>query len=457
MSFSGQNVCQHEGTYVLEVAEGSGRLASVDASQIGQKIILTKEDCINNKIPFFYTNDENANPLEQVKVTLQGLLADGEIAEKCSAEVVSERKPQPPEPQCPNIDIQFPGDEFDPSRDQDIVINREACLEEELTYTVKVVGQGNFKIIKENDDGTTEEVLQKTLEFTAADCENGKYTIRYIADDNFDESERVRLEVIGRNPNQPDLVCEEVVVSEPVDRPDERCIDLEIERPSSPWEVDGRDDENFRIDLRTSPSSLADDLYVTWEVTRGDGEWSSNDRDTLTTRGDYTQLLLDADEDTRVRVSASLDRNGPSICSDSISARDDNPPNPPRPPRETSPEFEKNIFSEDEYLEADDFINVSSETDYVTYAITFEPGSETKSVEIQDNALNGGRITNTNSNARLNGFLDYEGMLIAVVDENGRDGQIIYKEGRYQLDSQDRDFDSLRDEEDYDCDENDNA
>jgi hypothetical protein len=457
MSFSGENVCEHPGKYVLEVAAGAGRIASVDASQVGESITLSAEDCINNKIPFFFIGEPDADPAERVRVTLQGYLEDGELAEKCSAEILSEAKEVPPEqPVCPEIDIKFPGETFDPSRDQDITINREVCIEEEIIYTVRVVGQGNLRTFKENEDGSVEEVLQKSLEFTAADCENGSYTVNYKSLDNFDPTQRVRIEVEGRSPNEPNLICEEAVVSEPVDRPDERCIDLEIERPVSPWEVDGLDDESFRINLRTQPANLADDLFVTWEVTNGNGEWSDNDNDTLVTRGDYTQLLLDADEDTRVRVSASFDRNGVSVCSDTISARDVRRPGGGGGgggSRRTLPEFEKNVFAEDDYLEADDFINVSDDTDYVTYAITFEPGSETQSLEIKDNALNGGRITNSNRNDRLNGFLDFRGMLVAVVDDNGRDGQIIYRDNAYQLDSQDRDFDSVGDEDDYNCDE----
>lgn len=226
------------------------------------------------------------------------------------------------------------------------------------------------------------------------------------------------------------------------------CIDLDITTPSSPWEIDANDSrQNFRINVDTNPNNREDELYYTWEVTRGEGQWAQNDERTLTQQGDLTQTLEDFDDRTRVEVSASYTRNGAAIpaCTDQITANQEDEP--------TKPRIEKVVYPENDIDRADDIINVGNgdKLPYLTYMVVFKPGSDTKSVEIEDTSLRSGAIRGSQG-----GELTLEAMeIIFVEDYNDKDGEIIYQSSDYREDdSRDRAGDrSYRDNsnDDFDC------
>lgn len=251
--------------------------------------------------------------------------------------------------------------------------------------------------------------------------------------------------------------CKQQIKIPPVPVQPEICTDLDITTPDEPWDIDEDDDrQNFEIAVQTNPSNLKDNFYYHFEVTDGDGTWADNDRKTVSARGDLTQTLEDFDEDTRVTVYASSDANGQNTfaaCRDTIRPRLDRD-TPPRD-REEKPEIEKVVYPENEIDDADDLINIAGKErmPYVTYMAIFTPGSETKSVAIQENSIKNGAIKGNQG-----GSLNFQGLeIIAVEDFSDEEGEVLYRSNGYKKDSSrdragDNNYD-YDDDEDYDCDE----
>ncbi len=228
------------------------------------------------------------------------------------------------------------------------------------------------------------------------------------------------VEAIGSN--DPD--CKKTLKFEPTGQV-EKCIDLEIIEPDSPWEIDDGDDEDFQISVDTNPSNYKNNLYYNWKVTEGDAEWQSdagwqsNDKQSIREYDDSTQTLEDIDEDTEVEVWASTgnsdtkitDASGNIICRDTISVKQ-------AKKDKEKPEIEKFAYPEDKKKEADDIINITGKTDFVTYVIKFTVGTDIEEAKIWDSKLIKGTIENIYEGT--DGKLVFDNMRIILVNKNNK-------------------------------------
>ncbi len=244
------------------------------------------------------------------------------------------------------------------------------------------------------------------------------------------------------------------------------CVDLEITEPNGTWTEDDftdNDEQDFEIDVTTSPAGYASNFKYLWEVDNSTaGDWTNTSQ---TTGLSNTLEDIDTEDLDQVDVWA-LDSNGTRIdaCHDSIEFETED---------EEKPKFKKSVFdiikkSWREIINIGGKKNSNSWLDsdyqYVNYLIEFEPNS-VNSAEVTETAFDNGFIKSEN----LDGKLEYLGMIIAVVD--GNDHYIAYQssgfdEARYKDAKFDgerlTDFDDFDEDQDfyadhYGCDGDDNA
>ncbi len=243
------------------------------------------------------------------------------------------------------------------------------------------------------------------------------------------------------------------------------CIDLEITEPSGTWTEDDftdDDEQDFEIDVTTSPAGYASNFKYLWEVDDSTaGDWTNGSQ---TTGLSNTLENIDTEDLDQVDVWA-LEANGNRIdvCHDSIEFET---------PDEENPNFKKSVYDRDDEKWRET-INIGgkknnnswldSDHQYISYLLDFEPGSA-RSAEVTETAFDNGKIKSEN----FDGSLDYEGMIIAVA--KGNKHYIAYQstgfdEDRYNDEKFDgerlSDYDNFDEDEDYydenyNCDSNDN-
>ncbi|MEK7126879.1 MAG: hypothetical protein AAB848_02120, partial [Patescibacteria group bacterium] len=110
------------------------------------------------------------------------------------------------------------------------------------------------------------------------------------------------------------------------------------------------------------------------------------------------------------------------------------------PPKE-APSIQKSVFKTNKLKNMDDELNISKDTNHITYMIVFTTGEDSKSVKIQDTELeNPGTIKSKNTKTVLNGTLDYTGMIINVVDKKTDKKYTILKTPNYSTDNTNSDI-----------------
>ncbi|MBI2634379.1 hypothetical protein HYW82_01755 [Candidatus Peregrinibacteria bacterium] len=222
------------------------------------------------------------------------------------------------------------------------------------------------------------------------------------------------------------------------------CLDLEIIEPSEPWYINDKDTETIKISATTDPAGKEEDLHFTWKVSNG-GKWEETDTALIEAKKtDTTQTLKDFTKDTVVEVWAEENKNA---CYDKLTARELEKPG--EEPEKEVPEINKFAFSENDIDHADDdIINISSETDYVTYMIAYTPG-DYNSVSIQETSLENGEIR---SIGNLNGSLKFTAMNITILKDGASQAVKILQTAGYRDDYQDRRAKTTA--KDYSCENN---
>ncbi|MEK7085635.1 MAG: hypothetical protein AAB953_01310, partial [Patescibacteria group bacterium] len=94
------------------------------------------------------------------------------------------------------------------------------------------------------------------------------------------------------------------------------------------------------------------------------------------------------------------------------------------------PEIEKFAYPENKKNNADDIVNITGQTDFVTYVIKFTVGTDIKEAKIWDSKLKpDGTIGNIYDDT--NGYLDFDNMKIIFVDDDG-DETLAFNSKNYQ-------------------------
>ena len=239
------------------------------------------------------------------------------------------------------------------------------------------------------------------------------------------------------------------------------CVDLDIVKPNSNWDIDDKDNEqSVKIEVETTPNGHEDDLYYHWELSGvHDEEWDESGDDEHVDIGDTTQKFT-WDKDTGeplIRVWASYEEDGDEItaCEDWVRADIDDDD-------EDEPEFLKQAYINDNHhdiSDADDELNIGSgsSNQELTYIYTFKAGnSDIDWVHLEDEDFTSGQFIKGDKEGRI----DYKGMRINIkpsdYDEdyyedhydgdndykhdNNHDGFTILEEGDYDEEDDDDDY-----------------
>lgn len=220
------------------------------------------------------------------------------------------------------------------------------------------------------------------------------------------------------------------------------CVDLDIVKPDSNWDIDEDDDEqSVKIEVDTSPGNHADELWYHWEIDDvDDAKWEDSNDDTLIEKGDLTNKFT-WDKDTGeplISVWASYEKNGSEInaCEDMIRADDD----------EGKPKIIKQAYTKD-IDDADNKINIGSKTSTkeLTYIYTFTAGNvDIDWSDIIDEEFNSGNIFGDKVDNGKKGYLSYKGMRINVKPDDFTKQYYKNKYNEHKDDEDDQDY------EDYD-------
>lgn len=313
---------------------------------------------------------------------------------------------QPPvQLECKNINLD---PSFNPNSANGTIINIIGDYKDhkgDLKVTIATVSNGSGKKAAISKIGGTE---AQEIIFTQAEIQGSTAKSFFYYKNDYNELNddlTLTIEAVG----SPTTDCKKVFRFPPKGAPKvNECVDLDITKPSSPWEIDdGDEQEDFRISVDTSPSSYADELYYNWEVRDGDGEWQNGD-DEISEKGDFTQTLEDFEEGTLVKVWASTSKFGTALnnCSDSIEAEKEDEIEKERP------KIEKFVYPGNKEKDADDIININNKTDDVTFVIKFNTGNDIDSAELWDSELENGRLEH--SNPGTDGYLSLDEMEILL-------------------------------------------
>lgn len=351
---------------------------------------------------------------------------------------------------CENLNLQPREIPFDPLNEQTIDITGE-FENHEGEVRVVVTGEAQISRNNENDFGST-------ITFSAAEVENSNNRLRfqYSPTDDFDPTRdtiRLTAVAVGAESTCRDELSTEAVLT---------CEDLEITRPGSPWKVSADPDENpaqkIEIAVNTSPNNLEEDLYYHWIVTEGPGEWENGDKEDVTQ--DLENTLEGYTQNTRVRVFATFDEDddspirigGRASCLDEIRAQGDE-----------EPEIEKLVYTEGDFEDASEILNIGEGDESVTYGVIFTPGNQVNSARIRETSMDNGRIEGNRG-----GYLEFTGMRINIIDGDERyailqsEDYNPEEDGNANEEFSDENFDtngnsSVSDyESDYSCDNRDN-
>lgn len=228
------------------------------------------------------------------------------------------------------------------------------------------------------------------------------------------------------------------------------CEDLRIILPNRPWTYDAKDDNQvFAVELEANDP---DAFYYAWEVLSGEGEWKNGKDFYVTGPNEDSAKLNNTNDETTVEVWASessngskiLDTDGNPICIDRIKVRIDE-----------EPEFEKLVYVRGNENDGDNLLNIGDNTgtkyDYLTYQIGFNSGSQTGSVDIEEERFDNGSIQGDKD-----GELKFESMRINVIeftDSNKTKEKTQYtvlKTKNYEDEDNDDDYNEYGNGEDLD-------
>lgn len=400
-----------------------------------------------------YTDAPVAAEIFSIKQTGDAAVVQG--LENCIAEI-----PIPINTICVDLQANPRGGAFNPENATTVFDITGQFQGHNGPITVTLDGQGSLSRVGEAIDPARNSITFPEREVNVSNVLIFVY--HKAANYNPDQPVNIRVNATG-DPRLPAGVCTANISTVVVPRASE-CISLNITRPVAPWRVDVTgDNQLFQIDVNTRPAARTNEFFYNWEVTREQGEWDRNREALLHRQGDLEQTLRNFDDNTRVRVWASRDAagndifkdaNGNQICVDTINARGADRPEPPD--RETPPEIEKVVYPNKDLARANKMINIADKTKetFVTFMAVFTPGSETKSVAIQDESLTtGGDIISTGG---LGGHLDLQAIEIIAIDNyNNSDGKIIYRSSpAYQSDNTNNrlsDNNYSYSNENYDC------
>lgn len=275
-----------------------------------------------------------------------------------------------------------------------------------ITYTV-VAGYGQF--------------LNGSTTITTTDEAN----IFFFPNPNAttDNAAALTMQVVGA----ADLDCQKVIPFDTEDVPppppgDKKCIslDLELEDGDEEWIVDEDEDDNdeqeFQISVITENLDK-ETLKYRWEVD-GPGEWEGEDGDdTITITGTNEPTLENFGDGTEVSVEVD---DYESACHDSIEAE-------VKKEDEEKPELNKYVYSTNKVNAYDDVVNISKNTDYITYMLEIKTGENIETIEVQDPKLKGGKIKGDKG-----GTLDFIAMKIDIIDEKENEEYTIFKSEGYR-------------------------
>lgn len=350
---------------------------------------------------------------------------------------------------CESLFIKTP-ENFDKTKEKQNIFIRGNFENHDGTITVSVSGG---KIARPNSDDFKNELV-----ISNADVKNSDNNIVLVLMKN-PGTELIAITAVADG--AASRCSDKLEIKVPKEEIEPICVDLDIIKPSEPWKAEDKKEHKFEIKVKTEPSNQTSEFYYNWEIT-GSGKWKSNDDDFISKKGTLTQTIVNADKDTEVEVYASEEPNGKKIpeCKDLIESKSE---------KVKKPQIEKMVFPEDEVKKADDLLNISDDTKYVTYIAIFTPGSA-KYAEITEKEL---KTINEEAkiSGNLGGKLTYKGMRINVVseaDSSDEDLFTAFRSDDYISDDSnnellgdkkfddDEDDDSKDYEERYDCENNSN-